>query len=158
MSKQQTHHTLIAVAIIIIAAVAASVLVYAYILSTYYGGNVQVVSVHGLLWYNTTNSTSASDWTSTLSDIGNSSAWYVKFNTTSSGYSGAVTMTWTLQEDNSGTWTDQSATQITSVTLTGLVGQTIFASSDGSQTQNKNWGPSTTSEGSYRIQVAVTKP
>jgi len=158
MSKQQTHHAFITVAIIIMAAVAASIMVYAYILSTYYGGNVQVVTVQGQVWYCSSNSTSPSDWTATLSNVGNSSAWYAKFNTTSSGYNGAVTMTWTLQEDITGTWTDQSATQSTGVTLTGSAGQIVYASSDGSQALNKNWGSSTTTAGSYRIKVVMTKP
>ena len=159
MTNQQAHHAFIAIAIVIAAAVIASVLVYAYILSTFYGGNVEVSSVHGTVLYCTSNSTTPSDWTSNLSIV-SGSAWYAEFQTTSSGYSGAVTLTWTLQMENDGTetWTDQGATQSTSVNMTGSTGQTVYASPLGSQTSNKNWNASTTTGGNYRIKVVVTSP
>jgi hypothetical protein len=155
--QQKSQKPFLAVTMMTVIAIATVFVAYAVVLSTLYGGNVTVVSVQGLVWYNETNSTSAAAWTSTLSNIGNGSAWYAKMNITSSGYTGAVTVTWTLQKDVSGTWTDQSATQVTGVTLTGSSGQTIYATSDGTQTLNKNWGASTTSVASYRVKVVIEK-
>jgi hypothetical protein len=147
------------VTLVTLLAVTTVFVVYAVILSTINGGSVSVVGSGSMqMWYDEGNSTSAAAWEGTLSNIANGTAWYAKLNTTVAGYNGAVTITWTLQYDNSGTWTDVGggATQSTSVTLTGAAGQNVYASATGVQSSNKNWGQySTTVDETYRVKAVV---
>jgi len=155
-ATQRTWRTFVAVTMVTVIAVTAVFVAYAVVLSTLYGGNVSVSSAQGLIWYNEMNSTSAAAWTSTLGP-GNGTAWYAKLNITSAGYSGLVTITWTLEKQD-GSWTPVAgATQTTSTTLSGAIGQTIYASSGGSQATNKNWGAYSTSAGTYRVKAVIAK-
>ena len=156
----KSQRAFVAVTLITVLAVTSVFVVYAVILSTINGGNVSVIGSGGQMWYNEANSTSAADWTSTLGSIGsngtNCDPWYAKLNITSAGYSGVVTITWTLQYD-AGTWTDVGggASQITGTSLSGSAGQTIYASADGTQGSNMNWGQYSTSVDEYRVQAVI---
>lgn len=67
--RYKSQQAFIAVTMITVLAVATVFLVYAVILSTLYGGQVSVVTVNGSVWYDEANSTSAADWTDTLSAL-----------------------------------------------------------------------------------------
>jgi hypothetical protein len=157
--RVRSQRAFVVVTLVTLLAVTTVFVVYAVILSTINGGNVSVVGSGSMaMWYDETNSSSAAAWTGTLSNIANGTAWYAKLNTTVAGYNGAVTITWTLQYDNSGTWTDVGggASQSTSVTLTGAAGQDVYASATGAQSSNKNWGQySTTVDETYRVRAVV---
>ncbi len=154
-----SQRAFVAVTLVTVLAVTTVFVVYAVILSTINGGNVSVVgSGSGQMWYDDANSASAAAWTGTLSNVANGTAWYAKFNTTAAGYNGVVTVTWTLQWNNAGTWTDVGggATQITTVTLSGLSGQNVFASADGTQGSNFNWGQyATVADRTYRVRAVI---
>jgi hypothetical protein len=157
-SKVGSQRAFVAVTLITVLAVTTVFVVYAVILSTINGGNVGVVGAGSAqMWYDESNSSSAAAWTGTLSNIANGTTWYAKLNTTVAGYNGAVKITWTLQYDNSGTWTDVGgASQITNTNLTGVSGQNIFASADGTQGSNKNWGQySTEVDETYRVRAVI---
>jgi hypothetical protein len=79
------------------------------------------------------------------------------FNTTNAGHKGPVNMTWVLQEQD-GSWADVSpgVNQTTTVILAGTEGQVIYASTDGGASGQMNWGASTTTAGTYRIEVTIT--
>jgi hypothetical protein len=157
--RVRSQRAFVVVTLVTLLAVTTVFVVYAVILSTINGGTVSVVGSGSMaMWYDETNSSSAAAWTGTLSNIANGTAWYAKLNTTVAGYNGAVTITWTLQYDNSGTWTDVGggASQSTSVTLTGAAGQDVYASATGAQSSNKNWGQySTTVDETYRVRAVV---
>jgi len=161
---QRTHMQLFFAAFLISVAVIASVvIVYAVLIATYYGGNVTVNTATGSVWYDDANSTSKADWTATLGEqgnIGNGSAWYVKLNITTTGYSGNVNITWTLQNETSpGVWSNvpDALQQTNDYSLTGVVGQEIFASSDGNQSTNKNWGIYSNKAGTYRVKAVIVQ-
>ena len=151
----------VAVTLMTVIAVTAVFVVYAVILSTINGNQVNVVGFGGSMWYDEANSASEADWTATLPDIATngtvSDPWYAKINITSAGYAGDVTVTWTLQYLNVATWTDVGggATQSTSFTLTGSSGDTIYASATGVQGSNKNWGAYTATADQYRVKAVI---
>jgi len=155
-ATQKPQRAFLAVTLLTVLAVTSVFMVYAVILSTLYGGNVTVVGFTGNVWYDESNSTNAADWTAAIANISASEPWYAKLNITTSDYTGAATVTWTLQKLVSGDWEDQSATQSTSTTITGST-QTIYAASTGTdQANNKNWGAETTSAATYRIKAVIT--
>lgn len=160
-SRVGSQRAFVAVTLITVLAVTTVFVVYAVILSTINGGQVTVVGgLGGSIWYDNANSAAPVDWTATLPSIGtngtNCDPWYTKLNITSAGYSGAVTVSWTLQYLNVATWTDVGgATQSTSVTLTGSTGQTIYATATGIQSGNKNWGAYTASADEYRVKAVI---
>jgi hypothetical protein len=157
-----SQRAFVAVTLITVLAVTTVFVVYAVILSTITGNNVNVIGSGGQMWYDEANSADPADWTADLPNRGSNGTycdpWYSKINITSAGYSGSVTITWTLQYDNSGTWTDVGggASQVTSTSLTGSAGQTIYASGDGSQGSNKNWGLYSLTVGeTYRVRAVI---
>jgi hypothetical protein len=151
----------IAVTLMTVIAVTAVFVVYAVILSTINGNQVNVVGFGGSMWYDEANSANDADWTADLPDIATNGTvcdpWYSKINITSAGYSGVVTVSWTLQYLNVATWTDVGggATQSTTFTLTGSTGDTIYASATGTQGSNKNWGAYTATADQYRVKAVI---
>lgn len=157
-STKKPQRAFLAATLITVLAVAAVFMVYAVILSTITGGNVEVTTASCSIWYDDLNASSTAAWTSTLSSIGNGSTWYAKLNTTSAGYHGDVNITWTLQVYDTDHWDDVSpaVTQETNTYhLEGTIGQNVFASSTGNQDQNKDWGASTTTAGTYRVKAVI---
>jgi hypothetical protein len=161
-SRVGSQRAFVAVTLITVLAVTAVFVVYAVILSTINGTQVNVVGFGGSMWYDEANSADPADWTATLPDVATNGSlcdpWYSKINITSAGYSGAVTVTWTLQYDSGGgNWLDVGggATQSTSFTLTGSAGDTIYASTDGTQGGNMNWGAYSATADQYRVRAVI---
>jgi len=160
-SKSGSQRAFVAVTLITVLAVTTVFVVYAVILSTINGNQVNVVGFGGSLWYDEANSANAPDWEATLPDIATNGSvcdpWYSKINITSAGYSGVVTVTWTLQYLNVATWTDVGggATESTTFTLTGSTGDTIYASDDGTRGNNVNWGAYTANADQYRVKAVI---
>ena len=150
----------VAVTLITVLAIALVLVVYATLLATFQGGEVVVGQVAGQVWYSPTNGTTE-DWNSTLTVTSLSDPWYAKVNFTSS-YTGQVKITWQLEKKN-GAWDNATGGEATtrtvitdSFTLTGVSGQTVNASSSGSQGTNTDWGSNNiATEGSYRIVVYI---
>lgn len=86
--------------------------------------------------------------------------WYVRFVTTDKGYVGNVTITWQLQRQTAeNEWINvEGAVVTTNVYLSGTSNQYIYASPDGSYTNNKNWDGYVTVSGAYRVQVTFNIP
>jgi hypothetical protein len=142
---------LLAATALTIIALSSVVAVYAVvILGTITGGTVTVGGVAtGTISYNADNG--ASGWTP---DLQPSSSWYAKL-VVNAGYAGPVTITWKLQSDASGTWADVAlATVATNIVLTGA-GQTVYASTDGTQAANQNWTTYAGAAGAYRVIAVV---
>jgi len=149
-TEKRSQKGLIAVTLITILAIAFVLVVYAAILGTISGGNVVVVAVGGSIGYSKTNTTGS--FQSPLSNVGVGNPWYAQLNTTSGGYSGPVTIYWTL-EKTPGTWSNVT-TKSYSFTLNGTA-QTIYASTAGGIAGNYNWGQDTTTADTYRITVKI---
>jgi hypothetical protein len=147
-AKQKSQKGFVAVTLITLLAIALVIVVYATLLGTFTGGNVQVVAVQGTVYYSLDNSTG---WATSISDHPITDPWYARFNVTGTGYSGSVTITWDLHNS---TAIVHSVT--TSFYLSGSP-QAIYASSNGLQAANYNWGQNTAVAATYYIVVTVTK-
>ncbi|UCE15844.1 MAG: hypothetical protein JSV12_08285 [Candidatus Bathyarchaeota archaeon] len=139
----------VVVTLITLISIVLIIAVYATILGTYTGGNVTVVTLSGTIYYSQDNSTG---WATTLSNIANGSAWYTRFNVTTGGYSGAVSITWWLQK--AGANMTPAVEQTTSYTLGGGT-EAFYASSNGAQSGNYNWGQNATAADTYRVMMTV---
>jgi hypothetical protein len=152
-ARQKSQKGFVAVTLMTLLAIAMVLVVYASILGTFTGGDVGVVSLDGTPKYCKTNSTTPSEWKTELTGTDNVPAgdpWYALFNTTSGGYEGNVKITWGLYNS-----TDSVHNVTTdSFTLDGTV-QTIYASGNGLQAENYNWGQNTTVAETYYIKVTV---
>lgn len=149
-TEKRSQKGFIAVTLITVLAITLVFVAYAAILGTISGGNVAIVAVAGSIGYSTTNTTGS--FQSSLSNYPIGDPWYAQLNTSAGGYSGAVTIYWTL-EKTPGTWTNVT-TQQYSFTLDGTA-QTIYASTSGAITGNYNWGQNTTTADTYRITVII---
>jgi hypothetical protein len=131
--------------------------VYAVFIGSFQGGEVTVgVMGSSSVTYSSDNN-EAGSWTPTLSVSAAGIAWYSRLEVASGGFSGPVTITWTLQnETGTSTWTDVTGvTTSTSIVLTGSA-QTVYATTDGTySSSNYNWGSNTTTAGTYRVSVSV---
>jgi len=142
---------LIVATVLTIAALASVLVVFASILGTFQGAPVTVGGVtSGTIEYSTDNSTFASS--TAPSSVG--SPWYAQIQV--SGYSGPVTITWQLQYESApSVYSDVSGASVTTtVTLTGT-SQTIYASANGAQTTNYDFGSHITTGGTYIVSVSV---
>ena len=149
MNKSKAQREFVVVTLIALISIALIIAVYATLLGTFTGGDVTVVTLNGSIYYSQDNSTG---WALTLGDIANGSAWYSRFNVTSGGYPGAVDITWWLQKG--GTNMTPAVEQTTSYTLSGGV-EAFYASSDGTQGSNYNWGQNATAADTYRVMMRV---
>jgi hypothetical protein len=128
--------------------------VYAIIIGTFTGGNV---TVQGPSFSTTivTYSTDNLNWSPALNIT--SGAWYARLEV-AGGYTGPVTITWQLQqENNTSGWNDVTGATFgpTSVALTGAAPQYVYATSDGTIGSNYDWGLLTTAGGTYRVSATV---
>ena len=123
--------------------------VYAVLVGTFTGGEVTVGGTGaGNVMYSYDN---ADPWTSTLDNA--SATWYSRVELATGGYSGAVTITWHLeQETDTNIWNNvPSASASTSIVLNGSGGN-IYATSDGAfGPSNHNWGSNVAGGGTYRV-------
>jgi len=99
-------------------------------------------------------------WSNTLSNIPLDSECYCRLNITQGGYVGDVTIDWTLESstDQGGTWTETGFSMTTQTTLSGEMGQIVYASADGTITGNHNWGQHYTASAWYRLRVVINVP
>ena len=158
--RKRSQREFVVVTLIALFVTASIIGLYATMLGTFEGGKVTVVAMYGTLKYSETNSTTASDWNVTLDNVAIGSSWYALFNTSSTGYEGNVNITWILQQETlPDDWDDVTPgvnQTANNYYLDSTAGQVIYASTDGNQGTNKNWGASTTSAGTYRIEMTVT--
>jgi hypothetical protein len=155
-TSQKSQRTFMTVTLITVMAIATVFIVYAAILGTYPGGNVSIQTMQGTIYYQGEGSAT---WATDLS-VGNGTAWYARLNVTTSIPSQTVNVTWTLEWDNSGTWEAVGGTSapVTQITLTG-VATAIYATADGTESGNHNWGQyTTTSDLTYRVKAVVETP
>jgi hypothetical protein len=160
-TRAGSQRAFVAVTLITVLAVTTVFVVYAVILSTITGNNVSVIGSGGQMYYDEANSANPADWTSDLPNRGTNGSycdpWYAKVITTA-GYTGDVSIEWTLLYDNSGSWdpVGGGANQTTTVALNGSA-QTIYASDDGSIGTNVNWGLwSLTAGETYRVRAVIS--
>ncbi|MGQ9641824.1 MAG: hypothetical protein ACUVUF_06955 [Candidatus Bathycorpusculaceae bacterium] len=86
-------------------------------------------------------------------------AWYTRFVTTSPGYKGNVTIFWQLEKYNGSTWENVTNANVTTyVYLTGLFGQEIYASPDGTPTNQTNWNNFIQTSATYRVRADFSTP
>ncbi|RLI45472.1 hypothetical protein DRO69_05230 [Candidatus Bathyarchaeota archaeon] len=147
MNTTKAQKEFVVVTLIALISIALIIAVYATLLGTFQGGNVTVVAVNGQVQYSLDNSTG---WSTSLSNLPITDPWYVRFVTETGGYTGNVQITWELY--NSTNDLIHSVTT-TSFSLNGSQVQQIYASSDGSQSTNYNWGQNTTVADTYYIKV-----
>jgi hypothetical protein len=154
-SGKKSPKLLIIATVLTILALCTVLVTAAVLLGTITGGSVTVAGVaSGSIKYSTDNNPSGT-WPSSLESGTTSAPWYTRVELTSS-YAGPVTVTWQLQSDASGTWTNvNSATLSTSIVLTGP-GQNVYASTDGASTNNQDWAFYATSAGAYRVIATVS--
>jgi hypothetical protein len=157
MNKGKKSRKLLFIATALTIAALISVLgTYAAILLGQFNGGVVTiggVSSSSIVTYCTTNNATAT-WTPTLQESTPGSAWYARLEV-SGGYAGNVSITWQLQQNSGTGWTGVTDASVTTyVVLTGS-SQDVYASSDGTITNNQNWGTFTTSGGSYRVTATV---
>jgi hypothetical protein len=144
---------LLAVTLVTVLSILAVVAVYSAFIASFTGGQVTVQGPSfstSVVTYSSDNAT----WDAALS-VGSSDAWYARLEV-AGGYTGPVYITWTLQQENAdSSWSNVTgATTYTSVPLTGGA-QLVYASSDGINNNNYNWGSVTTTGGAYRVYVTV---
>ena len=150
--RKKSRKMLFIVTALTIAALASVLMVYAAVtLFSVTGGNVTVTGVTtGTIEY---SSSTGGPWSTTLS-VSNGS-WYAELIvSTSSTFKGPVTVTWQLQSDASGTWTNDGSAVTTDVTLTGG-SQTIYASTTGVITGNQDWSQIDSTPTMYQIVAVV---
>ena len=149
MNTTKAQKEFVVVTLIALISIALIIAVYATLLGTFQGGTVTVVTLDGDIYYSRDNSTG---WALTLSSVGNGTDWYARFNVTTGGPTGDVSITWWLQKDGANMTPPVEVT--TSWTLSG--GQeAIYASSNGAQSGNYNWGQHCTEAGTYRVMMKV---
>jgi hypothetical protein len=145
----------VAVTLVTVLSILAVIAVYAVLIGTFNGGQVVVqgpsFSTNTIVTYSSDNAT----WTPTLS-VSASGAWYARLEV-AAGYTGPVTITWQLQQENPDkTWSNVNGATFgpTSVVFTGSA-QYVYATSDGTIGSNYNWGSATTTGGAYRVSATV---
>lgn len=148
MNRSKSQREFVVVTLIALISIALIIAVYATLLGTFQGGNVTVVAVNGEVQYSLDNSTG---WTTSLSNLPITDPWYARFNKTASGYTGDVSVTWELYNSSALIYTVTT----TSFSLNGSQVQQIYASSDGSQSTNYNWGQNTTVADTYYVKVTI---
>jgi hypothetical protein len=145
----------LAVTLVTVLSILAVIGVYAVLIGTFNGGQVTVqgpsFSTNTVVTYSTDNAT----WSTALNII--SEDWYARLEV-AAGYTGPVTITWQLQQENAGSsWSNvngANATTSTAVPLTGAA-QYVYASSNGLSGNNYDWGLLTTTGGTYRVSATV---
>jgi len=155
-NRKKSRKLLLITTVLTIVAIATTLVVFAAISETFNGNAVTVNDVaSGTVTYSTDG---GSTYSASPSAFNVGGSLYTRFELSSSTYIGSATVTWQLQEDDSGTWTNVGSSVYTTLTLTGSA-QTIYASDDGSSTgnlvSNQNWGLDITSGGSYRVTATV---
>lgn len=147
-SKQISQRGFVAITLITLLALALTIVVYATLLGTFKGGDVGIVAVEGEVKYSLDNST---NWNSTISNRAITEPWYVLFNKTETdGYQGNVKVTWCLYNSTDSVHNVTT----TSFNLNSSI-QQIYASDNGLQAGNYDWGQNTGVADTYYIKVII---
>jgi len=151
VNVEKSQRAFVGVTLIAVLAIAAVLIVYAAILGSLQGGEVTVGGVTGNIEYRLTNATGV--WSQTLEVSGTGVPWYARMNTTGNEYIGPIKVTWQLQKW-SGSWANEGATTITNTSLTASP-KTIYASSNGDISTNRDWSITANAKASYRVIVTI---
>ena len=144
---------LLAVTLVTVLSILAVIGVYAVLIGTFTGGQVTVGQVaSSTITYSSDNAT----WITPLSVSAPGDAWYSRLEVGANSYSGPVTITWQLQNETApSTFTNVAgATVSTAIVLNGSA-EDVYASTDGTNNNNFNWGSLTTTAGAYKVVVTV---
>ncbi len=155
-TSRKSQRTFMTVTAITVIAIATVFIVYAAIIGTYPGGDVSIQQMVATMYYQGDGS---STWATTLS-IGNGTSWYARLNLTSAIPSQTVNVTWTLEWNDAGTWTNVPAATPpeTQITLTGTP-TAVYVTADGTESGNYDWGQHTqTVNQVYRVKAVVESP
>lgn len=139
-----------------IVAMISTLAVTAVLIGSFEGGEVTIGGVAASsITYNPDNNATGS-WTTVLTASSVSDPWYARLEIGAGSFNGPVTITWQLQQKNgTDTWTDVSgASETTDLTLSGSA-ESVYASNDGTDATNRNWGSDVTEAGTYRVNVIV---
>jgi hypothetical protein len=116
------------------------------------------VTIGGMASSTVTYSDDNATWATTLTSTSTTDPWYARLEVPAGGsFSGPVEITWQLQQKTgpgAGDWTDVGSSQLTSIVLSGGEEQ-VYASSDGSNTDNHDWATEATAAGTYRVYATV---
>jgi hypothetical protein len=155
--KKSRKLLLIATALTIVALVSVMYTYAAFLVGTFQGGEVTVGGVgSSTIMYSTTNSADPSTWSTTLQVTSLSTPWYASLEIgTSNKYSGPVTITWQLENETApNTWSPVSSPVTTNVTLSKGA-QTVYASENGTITDNTNWESLISLAGTYNVTATI---
>lgn len=142
--------------ILLLVLASISTVTYAILeLGTFFSGEVTTVVVEGDVTLSQT--TDAITWLDTLTSVNVGGSWYARFEVVGDGYTGPVTITWTLQEIIDADPVDTTYYTETIFTLDGS-SHIIYASPDGTITGIKDWGEHTTEAGTWQIKCLVEEP
>jgi hypothetical protein len=150
-SKKFLAGTLIAASIAVLI-----ITVSAALIGTFHGGQVTVGSVAGSSAVTYSADNINGPWTTVLAPSSTSVSWYTRLEIATTSFSGPVTITWQLEKETApSTWTPVSAASTTTaITLSGNA-QNVYASADGSSTNNFDWSTVVPGAGSYRVTITV---
>jgi hypothetical protein len=148
-ATRKSQRPFLTVTCITVLAVTTVFLVYAAVLLTLTGQPVTVTEGGGLVEY----SLDGSNWSTSIPSIINGTEWWARITITGASVQD-VTIDWTLQIDSMGTWTPTGSPTQTTMTLAAGT-NTVYATTDGLATGNRDWGLDTTSGGSYRVIATV---
>ena len=160
--RQKSQRGFVAVTLITVLSIALVLVVYATLLGTFTGGDVTVGGVGDAeITYSLTD-LEAGPWSTTL-DVGSvGTPWYARAEITVGDYNGPVTITWILEQETApGSWsTVATYPDYTSVTLTGSIGQLIYATSDGAFLvgTNLDWDADVGNAGTYHVIATINTP
>jgi hypothetical protein len=148
----KNQRTFLTVTLLTVLAVTTVFAVYAAVLLTLTGTTVTVNEGGGSMQYNLDGSSNAT-WVTSLAAMINGTQWYARINITNAAAQD-VTIDWTLQAFSGGIWTNSGTPTQTTMTLASG-DNTVYATTNGLFTSNRNWGLDTTAGGSYRVKATV---
>jgi len=154
--KRKPQRAFLTVTLMTVLAVTMVFMVYAALLASYTGSDVIISSMGGSVEYSLSN---ADPWTTSSISQGEGAQWYTRIYLTTPP-SQDVTANFVLQKQVGTDWTTTPPTNVTSFTTNTITLTTstheIYACSDGfTVANNLNWGPDTTTAGTYRIVAEI---
>jgi len=156
-TSRKSQKTFLTVTMITVVAITTVFLVYAALLTSYTGSDVVISTMGGSIEYSLTKDPGS--WGTSSISQGEGAEWYSRIHLTTPPTQ-TVTVKWTLQKQNGGSWTDAptNVTQFTSPQIsltTSTYYVYAFQSGNNEITNNYNWGQGTTTAGTYRIVTEI---
>jgi hypothetical protein len=144
----------LAITLVTVLSILAVIAVYSAFIASFTGEQVTVQGPSfstSIVTYSSDNAT----WTQTLS-VTAPGAWYSRLQVLP-GYSGPVTITWQLQNETApSTFTNVAGAYVQTNMMLNGSSEDVYASSDGTNNNNYNWGSLTTNGGAYEVYVSVS--